>query len=634
MCQYHQNPICCNKPLHYELHPLRFFSPIWDAMEENHVDGNLEWMQLEEKAEVVDGKVDWKGGKALKHKHGGMKVSLLILAAFAVENMATLSLAVNLVSYFTEIMHYEVADAANIVTDYMGVSYILSILVAVLADTWIGRYKCVVISGFFESLGLALLTIQAHMVSLKPPICNIYVKGSDCEKLSGKPEAFLFISLYLLAFGSAGLKASLPSHGADQFDARDPREAMQMSSFFNGLLLAVCIGGVVSLIFNVYIQDHYGWDWGFGVSTFAIVLGTITFSFGLPLYRIHVARTNNNIIEIIQVYVAAIRNRNLPLPEDPIELYKIEQDKEASVEIEYQPQGNIFGFLDKAAIQRNSDVKTENQDTPNPWKLCKVTQVENAKIILSMLPIFCCSIIMTLCLAQLQTFSVQQGSTMDTRITKHFNIPPASLPIIPVSFLIIIVPFYDRICVPFVRKFTGISTGITHLQRIGVGLILSSISMAIAAVIEVKRKGVARDNNMLDALPVKQPLPLSIFWLSFHYFIFGIADMFTYVGLLEFFYSEAPKGIKSTSTCFLWCSMALGYFLSSILVKIVNIATKNITASGGWLAGNNINRNHLNLFYLFLSILSLINFFIYLFVSKRYKYRSQHTAVTDVNSKE
>ncbi|TKY60088.1 NRT1/ PTR FAMILY 4.3 [Spatholobus suberectus] len=598
---------------------------------ENHVvDRNVQWMQQE----LVDGKVDWKGRKALKHKHGGMKVSLLILAAFAFENVATLSLAVNLVQYFNGIMHYELADAANMVTDYMGVSYILSIVVAVLADTWIGRYKSVVISGFFESMGLALLTIQAHLASLKPPICNVYVKNAHCEKLSGKQEAFLFISLYLLAFGSAGLKASLPSHGADQFDERDPKEAMQMSSFFNGILLAICIGGAVSLTFNVWIQDQIGWDWGFGISTIAIVLGTIVFAFGLPLYRIHVARTTNGIIEIIQVYVAAIRKRNLPLPADPIELYEIEQDKEAAVGIEYQPHRDIFRFLDKAAIQRRSDVQPENQETPNPWKLCRVTQVENAKIILSMLPIFCCSIIMTLCLAQLQTFSVQQGSTTDTRITKHFNIPPASLPIIPVAFLIIIVPFYDRICVPFLRKFTGIPTGITHLQRIGVGLILSSISMAIAAIIEVKRKGVARDNNMLDALPVKQPLPLSIFWLSFQYFVFGIADMFTYVGLLEFFYSEAPKGLKSTSTCFLWCSMALGYFLSSIMVKIVNSATKNITASGGWLAGNNINRNHLNLFYLFLSILSLINFFVYLFVSKRYKYRPQGSTVTSGNSEE
>ncbi|RZC12737.1 protein NRT1/ PTR FAMILY 4.5-like [Glycine soja] len=606
-------------------------------MENRVVDGNVERMQREERADelVVHGKVDWKGRKALKHKHGGMKVSLLVLAAFGMENLATLSLAVNFVSYFTGIMHYELADAANMVTNYMGVNYMLSIVVAVLADTWIGRYKSVVISGIVESLGLALLTIQARVGSLTPPICDLYnVRDAHCEKLSGKQEAFLFIGLYLLAFGSAGLKASLPSHGADQFDERDPKEAMQMSSFFNGLFLALCVGGAVSLTFNVYIQDNNGWIWGFGISTVAIVLGTIIFASGLPLYRIHAAHTTNGILEIIQVYVAAIRNRNLPLPANPIQLYEIQQDKEAAVEIEYQPHRDIFRFLDKAAIKSRSDEQPENQETPNPWKLCRVTQVENAKIILSMLPIFCCSIIMTLCLAQLQTFSIQQGSTMNTRIAKHFNIPPASIPIIPVAFLIVFVPFYDRICVPFLRKFTGIPTGITHLQRIGVGLILSSISMAVAAIIEVKRKGVARDNNMLNALPVLQPLPISIFWISFQYFVFGIADMFTYVGLLEFFYSEAPKSLKSTATCFLWCAMALGYFLSSIMVKIVNSATKNITASGGWLQGNNINRNHLNLFYLLLSILSLINFFVYLFVSKRYKYRPQHPAVTGGNSEE
>jgi peptide/histidine transporter 3/4 len=46
-----------------------------------------------------------------------------------------------------------------------------------------------------------------------------------------------------------------------------------------------------------------------------------------------------------QVYVAAIRNRNLPLPEDPTELYEIEQDKEAAAEeIEFLPHRDIFRF--------------------------------------------------------------------------------------------------------------------------------------------------------------------------------------------------------------------------------------------------------------------------------------------------
>ncbi|XP_054804116.1 protein NRT1/ PTR FAMILY 4.5-like isoform X2 [Prosopis cineraria] len=547
--------------------------------------------QEEKAALVVADKVDWKGRKALKHEHGGMKSSLLILTTFGFENLATFSLAVNSVGYFNGIMHFDIIDAANMLTNYMGTSYLLAILVAVVADTWFGRFKAVIVSGCFEFFGLVLLTVQAHYPHLKPPPCVMLDPQSHCETLSGGHKALLFLGLYLLAFGSSGIKAALPSHGADQFDDKDPKEASQMSTFFNYLLVAVCLGGAVSLTLVVYVQDNKGWDWGFGISAIAILLALIIFASGLPLYRLQIVQGTSAIIEIIQVFVAAFRNINLRLPADPAELYEIERDKEPASEIEFLPHRDIYRFLDKAAIKTKRTTEVENCETPNPWKLCRVTQVENAKIILGMVPIFCCTIIMTLCLAQLQTFSIQQGRTMDSHISKSFKIPPASLPIIPILFLIIIVPVYDLIFVPLLRKITGIPTGITNLQRIGVGLILSCISMALSAVIEVKRKQVARDHNMLDAIP--------------------------------FFYSEAPKSLKSTSTCFLWTSMAVGYFLSTIVVKSVNSATKNITRSGGWLAGNNINRNHLNLFYLFLSVVSFINFCIYLIVSSRYKYRTQ-----------
>ncbi|KAL5839234.1 hypothetical protein ACOSQ3_011943 [Xanthoceras sorbifolium] len=585
------------------------------------------------KAELVEGKVDWKGRTAVKKTHGGINTSLLILAGFGFENLATVSLAVNLVTYFNGVMHFELADAANEVTNYLGTGFILSILVAVLADTCIGRFNAVLISGCVEFLGLTLLAIQAHYPKLKPPPCNVFDPTSHCKKIEGGDAAVLFIALYLIAMGAAGVKASLPSHGADQFDEKDPKEARHMSSFFNYLLLAICLGGAISLSFGVWIQDNKGWDWGFGLGAIALFLGLIIFASGLPIYRLHVVQETSPVVEIIQVYVAAIRNRKLQLPEDPMELYELNKDKEAAIDTEFQPHRDIFRYLDKAAIQTSTE-DSVRPEGPKPWKLCTVTQVENAKIISGMVPIFCCTIIMTLCLAQLQTFSIQQGLTMDTRLTKSFKIPPASLPIIPLTFMIIVVPIYDRIFVPFTRKITGIPTGITHLQRVGVGLVLSSLSMATAAIMEVKRKGVARDHNMLDAIPVLQPLPISTFWLSIQFFIFGIADMFTYVGLLEFFYSEAPKGLKSISTCFLWCSMALGYYLSTIVISIVNKATKGITNSGGWLAGNNINRNHLNLFYWLLSIMSLINFCFYLFFAKRYKYRPQSTVAPEGKNKD
>ncbi|CAN1329557.1 Protein NRT1/ PTR FAMILY 4.6 [Linum perenne] len=539
------------------------------------------------------------------------------------ENIATLALAVNLVTYFNSIMHLEVAEAANQLTNFMGVSNILAILVAILADAYIGRFKAVIFSACLEMLGLALLAIQAHHPSMKPPVCNVFDPTVTCKKLKGGDAAYLYIALYLLAAGSAGLKASLPAHGADQFDEKDPVEARQRSGFFNYLLLAVCTGGAISITFVVWIQDRKGWDWGFGIGCVAIGVGILVFIGGLPLYRIQQVEGSTALTEIMQVYVAAYRNRKLQLPEDHSQLYEISKEKEASLEVEFVAHRDISKFLDRAAIQTEED-----QQKHNPWKLSRVTQVENAKILLGMLPIFFCTIIMTLCLAQLQTFSIEQGLTMNSSITKSFKIPPASLPIIPIAFLIILVPIYDQLFVPLIRRFTGHPNGITHLQRIGVGLILSCVSMAAASIMEVKRKAVARDHGMLDALPVLEPLPISTFWLSIQFFIFGVADMFTYIGLLEFFYSEAPRALKSMSTCFLWSSMALGYFLSTIMVKIVNRATEGKTRSGGWLAGNNINRNHLNLFYLLLAVLSLVNFCVYVVVARRYVYRPQSTPAT------
>ncbi|KAI6705554.1 hypothetical protein NL676_008516 [Syzygium grande] len=581
-------------------------------------------LSLEKETEFVEGKVDWKGRQALKHKHGGMRVSLLILGALGFENMATFALAVNLVTYFNGVMHFELADAANQLTNFLGTSYILPILAAILADTFIGRCKTVLISLSVEFLGLALLTVQAHYPKLRPPSCNVFDPTSHCKKISGRNAALLFLGLYLLAAGSAGMRASLPAHGADQFDHRDSTEARQMSSFFNGIMLSVCTGGVVSLTLVVWIQDNKGWDLGFGLSSIAMILAIIVFAVGLLQYRIQIVQKSSAIIEIIQVYVAAISKRDLQLPEDPTELYELDKDREGASEAEFLPHTDNFRFLDKAAIQTTSPEQFGGAKVLNRWALCRVTQVENAKIIIGMVPIFCCTIIMTLCLAQLLTFSIQQGQTMDTSITNSFHIPPASLPIIPTALMIVIIPVYDRVFVPFARKLTDHPAGITHLQRIGVGLVLSSVLMAVAAAVEVKRKAVARNRHMLNALPMLQPLPISAFWLSFQYVIYGVADMFTNVGLLEFFYSEAPNGLKSVSTCFLWSSKALGYFFSTIMVNIVNRATKGITRSGGWLAGNNINENHLNLYYLLLSMLSLINFSVYLIVARRYKYRLSH----------
>lgn len=69
---------------------------------------------------------------------------------FGLESVASLSLAVNLIMYFMLIMHVGLADASNLLTNYMGTSYMIAVLITVFADTVIGRYQTVIISSLIE----------------------------------------------------------------------------------------------------------------------------------------------------------------------------------------------------------------------------------------------------------------------------------------------------------------------------------------------------------------------------------------------------------------------------------------------------------------------------------------------------
>jgi peptide/histidine transporter 3/4 len=209
---------------------------------------------------------------------------------------------------------------------------------------------------------------------------------------------------------------------------------------------------------------------------------------------------------------------------------------------------------------------------------------------------------------------------MNTTLFSSFKVPPASLPVFPVLFLIILAPIYDHIIIPYARKVTKSETGITHLQRIGVGLILSIIAMAVAAIVEIKRRKIAS-----HSIATKNPLPISFLWIAFQYLFLGSADLFTLAGLLEFFFSEAPSSMRSLATSLSWASLAMGYYLSSVIVSIVNSVTGN-GSHKSWLSGSNLDNYHLERFYWLMCVLSGLNFLHYMYWAAKYKYRGRGSA--------
>lgn len=182
-------------------------------------------------------------------------------------------------------------------------------------------------------------------------------------------------------------------------------------------------------------------------------------------------------------------------------------------------------FLDKAATVTAEDEVGDGVQVNN-WRLCTVTQVEEVKLLGKVMPIWLTTLMFIVTAQQLSTVYLRQGLTMDLHMGPNFKIPPASLELSCAITALIAIPLYDLYLVPFVRRFTGNERGFSLLQRIGIGLVMSVLGMAVSAIVERKRLDVVALYGMQDS---KKPLPLSVFWLTPQYSIMGLAQVATHL---------------------------------------------------------------------------------------------------------
>ncbi|CAJ1944027.1 unnamed protein product [Sphenostylis stenocarpa] len=576
--------------------------------------------QEEAQVHVWEGYVDWRNRPAIKGRHGGMLAASFVLGKYCPKTLfmflsfSNHNVGINLVLYVSKFMHFSPSASANIVTDFMGTSFLLAILGGFLADAFITTYSIYLISAAIEFMGLLMLTIQAHKPSLKPPNCVMGVTDTPCHKIYGGDSVMLFAGLYLVALGVGGIKGSLPPHGAEQFDENTPEGRKQRSAFFNYFVFSLSCGALIAVTFVVWIEDNKGWQWGLGVSTASILLSIPVFLLGSHKYRTKIP-TGSPITSMFKVLVGAICNNCKPRNSSNVVISMATspshtteggdgEESKTRKEVLGQTLTENLKFLNKAVIE-----------PVHPMLECTVKEVEEVKIVVRILPIFMSTLMLNCCLAQLSTFSVQQSATMNTMLGS-FKVPPASLPVFPVLFIMILAPLYNHIIVPFARKVTNTEMGITHLQRIGTGLFLSIVAMAVAALVETKRKKTAAMFGLLDST---KPLPITFLWVALQYIFLGSADLFTLAGMMEFFFTEAPWSMRSLATALSWASLAMGYFLSTVLVSTIN----KVTGAFGhtWLLGANLNHYHLERFYWLMCVLSGLNFIHFLFWANSYEYK-------------
>ncbi|RVW15875.1 Protein NRT1/ PTR family 3.1 [Vitis vinifera] len=434
--------------------------------------------------------------------------------------------------------------ASNTLTNFSGTASFTPLIGALIADSFAGRFWTIIVGSIiYELSSFALLFYngisvpplnsyddsnypkvttnairvdsqpwwigQHHHIcsapSLRPPPCPT---KENCKEASTLQLCILYISLLLTSLGTGGIRPCVVTFAADQFDIMG-------------------LATLSALTIVVYIQDNVGWGWGLGLPTIAMALSIIAFLVGSPLYK-KLKPGGSPLVRLAQVIVAATKKRKAVAPADPSLLY---ENKELDATISVNGRllhTNQFKWFDKAAIV--TDAEATSLNPPNLWRLATVHRVEELKSIVRMLPIWAAGILHVTSSSHQHSFTIQQARTMDRHLSPSFQIPPASLSIFSVLTVLIGIVLYERFFVPLARRFTRNPSGITSLQRMGIGFMVNILATIVASFVEIKRKAIAANHNLLDK--PRAIIPISVFWLVPQFALHGVAEVFMSVGHL------------------------------------------------------------------------------------------------------
>lgn len=481
-----------------------------------------------------------------------------------------------MVTYLTNVWKISFVHAAGIVNISEGTAAILSVVFAFFVDAFMGNYSMLLLSSIAYTIGLGLLSLST------PTVLSSGI--GDTQKV------LFYTALSLVVVGIAGHMVSLVPF----LDEQDTEKGRKFLFQLPGIIVVVIVG-VIGAIALPYIKP---WSIRFGVPAICTLVATLLFLSGSFSYKF-VSPKGSSLTILLRVFVASASNMFRPLPNNTDQLH--EHDGHGLHSLPHTPG---FRCLDKAAIRPT----TQEEQKQNKWRLCRITEVEETKAVICMIPVWITFVICGVVLSVGNTYFLEQANHMNRRVGK-VNVP--------FTFFLLMFNFSKHI---FPKLYTKISSPLGRYAPpigIAVAMIFSILSCITAAIVETRRREIIRSNGLLEKPNDK--IPMTVFWLLPQFLLLGAHEGIYKHSIASFFAGQAPRWITDKyQRSFSYGMLGLG-FLSSVLSVYVVRKVSEMGGKTSWFQ-HTLNKSHLDYYYWTLAGMSAVNLVYYIVLSCLYTY--------------
>ncbi|MBA4765537.1 peptide MFS transporter [Qipengyuania huizhouensis] len=192
---------------------------------------------------------------------GHPKGLFLLFMAEMWERFSYYGMRALLIFYLVQHWLFSDSEASIIYGAYTALVYITPVVGGYLADQYIGQRKAVLFGAILLTFGHFFMAFEGSG-GQADPIINVF-----------------WLALALIIVGSGFLKANISVIVGQLYSRTDVRRDPAYTIFYMG----INVGAATASIICGYLGQTYGWQYGFGLAGFGMLLGLVFFVIGKPL---------------------------------------------------------------------------------------------------------------------------------------------------------------------------------------------------------------------------------------------------------------------------------------------------------------------------------------------------------------